>query len=394
MNRRPPGFAFAMALALAILAGLLVGWIPRYWPNTVVTAGLSLVALAWALTGDEVSLPPQTLLVVPLTLWALLQLGLGTSVLGSTTLRAAVLWAMCLVAFVLGSQILRSGRNRRVFLEIMLWVAVVLALAAILQSLSKPVKVFGIFLADDNVVGTLYYKNHFAVLMELAAPIALWKVVNGKLVSGGLCFAALFAATVTSASRAGTLVVLGELVVFLVIGVLGRRLKFQAGLGMVAVLMVLSSAAAAVVGTDVIWGRMQENNPYHLRGQFTESTLHMIPERPWLGFGMGTWRAVYPRFATNDMAVIVNEAHNDWVQWAVEGGIPFVAMMLGLIAWLVVPAARSVWGLGLVGVMVHAWVDYPTRQLSLQLWWFIMAGAVAQLGRETERRGARRSEAA
>ena len=103
-----------------------------------------------------------------------------------------------------------------------------------------------------------------------------------------------------------------------------------------------------------------------------------------MGFGMGTWRTVYPRFATLDMGVIVNETHNDWVQWAMEGGLPFVATMAVLVLWLSVPAIQSVWGLGLVAVMFHAWVDYPTRQLSLQIWWFAMAGGVANMGRGSE----------
>ena len=386
MKTRTSPPLLALALGLAILAGLLVGWVPRYWPNTVVTVAVSLVALLWAITAKEISLPPQTILVLPLTVWGLVQVAFQTTVISSTTQRASVLWFMCLVAFILGSQLLRGSRNRRMFLDLMLGAAIVFAVAAILQAFSKPVKVFGLFPAEDSVVGTLFYKNHFAVLMELTAPVALWKVLNGKLVAGGVCFALIFAATVTSASRAGTIIVLGELVVFLLVSILGRRLKLQTGLAMVAVLMVMAATASAVVGTEVLWDRMQEKNPYLLRSRFAESTFRMVPEHPWLGYGMGTWRTVYPRFATLDMGVIVNEAHNDWAQWAAEGGLPFVALMLALVAWLAIPAVSSVWGLGLVAVMVHAWVDYPTRQLSLQLWWFALAGAISQAGRDVDAR--------
>jgi hypothetical protein len=45
----------------------------------------------------------------------------------------------------------------------------------------------------------------------------------------------------------------------------------------------------------------------------------------------------------------VNQAHNNWAQWASEGGIPFLALMLAIGAMLI--------GLGPLAVFVHAWID-------------------------------------
>ncbi len=69
----------------------------------------------------------------------------------------------------------------------MLWAMTFLAVAAMLQMYTTPGRVFGIIPVGDSVVGTMYYKNWFAAMMELAAPIALWQVYNGKVVVGGLC---------------------------------------------------------------------------------------------------------------------------------------------------------------------------------------------------------------
>ena len=63
-----------------------------------------------------------------------------------------------------------------------------LAVAAMLQMYLTPGRVFGIIPVVDSVVGTLYYKNQFAAMMELAAPIALWRVYNGRSSVGGLCY--------------------------------------------------------------------------------------------------------------------------------------------------------------------------------------------------------------
>jgi O-antigen ligase len=54
----------------------------------------------------------------------------------------------------------------------------------------------------------------------------------------------------------------------------------------------------------------------------------MAREKPWTGFGLGIWPTVYPANALYDDGTFVNEAHNDWLQWAVEGGVPLVAAML------------------------------------------------------------------
>ncbi len=75
-----------------------------------------------------------------------------------------------------------------------------------------------------------------------------------------------------------------------------------------------------------------------------------------------TWPETYPGYARFDDGRFVNEAHNDWIQWASEGGLPFLAIMFGIAAWSVKPALRSLWGLEILSVWLHALVDYPMRQ--------------------------------
>jgi hypothetical protein len=49
----------------------------------------------------------------------------------------------------------------------------------------------------------------------------------------------------------------------------------------------------------------------------------MIHDRLWAGLGLGTWSAAYPAYASYDDGTFVNQAHNDWLQWGAEGGLPF-----------------------------------------------------------------------
>ena len=103
----------------------------------------------------------------------------------------------------------------------------------------------------------------------------------------------------------------------------------------------------------------------------------MVRDRPLTGFGLGTWSEVYPGFARFDDGLFANQAHNDWAQWAAEGGIPFFLLMVGVVAGAVRPAFRSLWGLGLLAVFVHCFVDYPMQQRpALAAFFFALLGIV------------------
>jgi len=371
-----------VALASAILLNILVNWTLRYWPVAVGIVGISLVALVWALSARHIALPPETALVALIGVWGPLQLLFHISVLPVLTVQSSLIWMMSAITFILASQILRGKTAQQLFLRFVLWVTTGIALIAMLQATTDPVRVFGIFAAEPSVVGTMYYKNHFAALMELVAPIALWEIRNGKVLKGGLCYAALFAATITSLSRAGTIGVLAELVIFLVIMVSSRQWSMQAALGIIGALLLMVAGASAIAGTERLWDRMQESSPYHLRAQVARSTVDMIAERPWFGFGMGAWRPAYRRFARLDDRLIMNEAHNDLAQWASEGGIPFLLLIVGLTAWLGRRIFQSVWALGLIVVLAHCYVDYALRTPPLQFLWFAIAGTVAGAGVE------------
>lgn len=368
----------ATALALALLTGVLVAWTPRFWREVVPIAAISLVAIAWAFVARQVQLPRQTVVVVLIGLWGPMQLLLHLTRVPWATTQRSIEWAMCAVCFILGSLLVRGRRNTRHFLDLLLWAMTFLAVEAILQMYLSPGMVFGIIPAADNVVGTLYYKNQFAAMMELAAPIALWKVYEGRIVSGGICFAAMFAATITSASRMGVILIVAEFLVFLVLMVVGRKIPMKSAVSVIAVLALLVGSAALVAGTETIWNRLREPDAYALRRTLLDSTARMIPNHLWLGSGLGTWPNEYPGFATYDAGVYVNEAHNDWAQWTSEGGIPFALLLGALTIWLVKPSVQSAWGMGMVSVMIHSWVDYPLRDPALAFLWFSLAGALTQ----------------
>ncbi len=369
---------WAAGLWAVVLAGILVAWSPRYWAVSVAITSLSIIMVCRLIRARDIKLPPQTALVALIGVWGFLQIAFHTTLLPQLTLDSSIVWALGAGAFVLGSQILRERAPRHLFLELLLWSLTVLAVIAMLQLYGTPGRVFGIFPAREGVTGTLLSRNQFGALMELAAPTALWYMLDRNSAAGGLCYAMILAATITAGSRAGVILVCLEPVVFLIVVLFSRRREAKTLLSIFAGLALLVAAATVIAGTDQIRARFQEKNPYELRGELFDSTLKLIAERPWSGYGMGTWRAVYPRAATFDVALLANEAHNDWAQWTAEGGIPFLLLMVALVLWIAKPAVQSIWGLGVLSVMVHSYVDYPIREPALSFLWFVLAGAVSQ----------------
>jgi O-antigen ligase len=105
-----------------------------------------------------------------------------------------------------------------------------------------------------------------------------------------------------------------------------------------------------------------------VRHELAVSSIHMAATHPWFGVGLGTWSTVYPRYALLDVGAFANQAHNDWLQWAAEGGIPFGIILATLFFWCLRPAIRSIWGVGVIAVFLHAIVDYPFSRPALGSW--------------------------
>jgi O-antigen ligase len=143
----------------------------------------------------------------------------------------------------------------------------------------------------------------------------------------------------------------------------GRRISFFA-----LILAGVTAILTLIVGFETVSERFYSEALTAGRLQFAISTLHMIAARPWIGWGLGCWPAVYPAFATFDPGAIVNQAHSDWLQWIAEGGLPVGLAMLSLAFWGLRPAIRSIWGIGVIAVLAHAAFDYPFSRPAVGAW--------------------------
>ena len=203
--------------------------------------------------------------------------------------------------------------------------------------------------------------GHFAAFVELALGAAVWEGLHhgrGAMLyawSAALMFAAVFA----FGSRSGAAIVTLELLGLLLLAwrrssrTPRRRL---AGIAMLALILV------AAIGWQGIAARFAAPPRDELRRLFASSTIDMINARPLIGFGLGNWDVVYPAYARIDPGMFVEHAHNDWLEWAAEGGLPFALLMLLLAIFALRRGLIEPWSLGIAAVFVHSTIDFPLHK--------------------------------
>lgn len=386
--RPPDTFLATSAIALTIILflAILTAFSPEFWPVSLLQVGMFALAGIWTI---RMLVRPFRLqfdaLLIPFSgtaLWGLIQLFANTTIYRFATWLSVLNWLTVLLAFFLALQIFESPGLRRRFLQAAVYFGFGLSIISITQYFTAPAKAYWLFRVPyRSTLGPFVYENQYAAFIELILPAALYLGIadRRRWLFYFAAAAAMFATVVASSSRGGTVLVAGEIVAFFVMAHAQGRLT----LGLRTLLfVVLCITFSAVVGWEATWTRMREHHPFEMRREFLVSSWAMLKERPWMGFGLGNWRTAYPAYAVVDTGLFANQAHNDWVEWAVEGGLPFFALLLWIAAASALPAWRSLWGLGIATVFIHCLIDYPAREPSLAVLLFTLLGAAIHSSRQ------------
>jgi O-antigen ligase len=340
----------------------------------------------------SLSLPVVCLLLM--TLWGVAQTLFSPQKIFARGWSGVLFWFTAAIIAVVATQLFQSPRAAAQFRHWFMLLASAVCLLDLLEQASRTSLYYWVIQSKYHAVfGPFAYWNNFAQFVELALPITLWTGLSKRRSSPApyLALAAIqIGAVVASGSRAGAVLVVAELLAVIFLAYARRRDR-RLLLG-AALACGLSSVFVYAAGFDVLIKKLQQNDQLAVRRSINQSSIEMIRERPLLGWGLETYVPVYRMFAHYDDGTYVNRAHNDWLQWAAEGGIPFAVFMLVLFGWSLRPAVTSIWGVGLIAVCLHAAVDYPFARLGVCGWYFALTPMLA--GEIAERRRIAATEAA
>ncbi|HXK60588.1 MAG TPA: O-antigen ligase family protein, partial [Acidobacteriota bacterium] len=205
--------------------------------------------------------------------------------------------------------------------------------------------------AAAMATGTFANRNHFAGLLNMTIPIALgglWATFprrGGKLRSEGYAWAWIILlvtsfmglAILLSWSRGGTLSLAAGLI-FLAFLILMRRRAREEGAtrlsaGAIFVLLLATTVLGAWVGIDQLLDRFGRTEDDAIsRVLVYRDSIRLIADYP-LGVGPKMYQYYFRPPVDISQDCRWTHAHNDYLETAVEWGIPVALLFWGFIAW-------------------------------------------------------------
>lgn len=417
-----PSAAKSFVAPLYLLVCLILGGSAQgVWQNAVLQlAGVTLIAWAAITRGDEPTAKPVRLLtyllIAALAVIALQQVPLpsswlasnarariaeGFSVLGrsvprlpiSVTPYESLATMLCLIPPVaMFLAIVRLKAFRRSWLTAALLVATIagIMLGAV-QAASASQTTRWYLYPQTNVglgVGFFANANHMATLLVISLPFIAALAAVGRR-RGAQRYSALLmvlAAAVLliavgialNGSIAGYVLVLPVLASSALI-VLGPTSALRRVASLVATLSIVAAIAALAI-TSVGGGKIGRDatRAVQSREVILATTSRAIADYMPLGSGLGSFVRVYRLYESPDAVTseYVIHAHNDYVELALELGIPGVLLIAAFLAWWIA-AVWAVWcndqggpfaraaSIASGAILVHSLVDFPLRTAAI-----------------------------
>lgn len=303
----------------------------------------------------------------------------------STTIQ--LLLALVMLATLFLAAVRSTTEQARLLILLVLGLEVLTVLVGALQITSGG-RLFNFYESPHrfNLVGFFANRNHTAVFLACAVPLAVAMMRGTKpqaprrlLIGTALVGLAVFVAALGTVSRTGLILVGVSMLlsVLLLVPLQGRRVWMIAG---------ASTAGAAVLTalllTTTIAARVFERYSDvsdDMRWTYYTNTAELVRRYlPW-GGGFGSFIDIYA--AHEPLAEVkptyVNNAHNDYLEIALEAGVPgLIGVVLVIVAviWCVVRLRRlpnspdqtmALAGFIVVTLLLlHSMVDYPLRRMA------------------------------
>ena len=378
----------AVILPATLIFSVVCVFVSDLWPIAAAQTIFFLLALAFMLTTAVRGRMPEGHWIMAVLagaiFWGLLQLLLARSVNRFETWSAILRFTAYLSAFFVSFQVFHDPETRKYFRLGAIYFGCLLSAEAIIQRFTSDGRIFWMLAPTENTIramGPFVNPDHYCAFMELIFPLALWQALTDRARTAKFVViaAVIFAGVITGASRAGFVLIVAEIVFVLLFtrrAVVGVRRKVS--LQVVAATVSLIVVFGFVVGWDVLLDRFKEPGQFEIRWQLWLSSWRMLMDRPWIGFGLGSWETVYPRYAVFDPGRRADHAHSDWAEWADEGGLPFAGMLLAVAGASLRMAFRHPWGVGVAAVFLHSFVDFPLQEPAIVFSLLALFAALAQ----------------
>jgi O-antigen ligase len=155
------------------------------------------------------------------------------------------------------------------------------------------------------------------------------------------------ATVVSTGSRGGNLATWSALLalVFIAMGIATRQKRSWSAFAVAPALLASVLALMAMSGSSLA-GRLNDmastGSTDTTRMLLWANAARMIAAEPFTGWGLGTYQIVYPVFSKTTLPLVMDKAHNDYLELAAGWGIPAAMLWWGALVWLVWICLRGV----------------------------------------------------
>jgi O-antigen ligase len=375
-------------VSLLLFAPLAFGAV-QPWSTFVLEVGAALLFALWVARQPASAVVQFTSnpLFPPMLVFAaliVLQLATGASAYRYHTFSSGLLYCDYGLLCFLVVQCLRRTTQIKTLAFLFSGYGFVLAMFALVQSITSNGKLY--WLRTPHFGGWIYgpyvNHNHYAGLMEMLVPIPLVFFLTHRARGSRKAMAALAAGVMASTiflsgSRGGMAAFMVQMAVLAVV-LLKQRTARRSSVGLSFFLLIVIGLLIWLGGTELtkrvasIDAEARQEVSGGMRMAIDHDGLKMYARRPVLGWGLGVFPDVYPRYRSFYTNFFVNEAHNDYLQLLVEMGTLGFATMIWFIVLLYRSAIKKLgnWTedvngtvalatmLGCTGILVHSFVDF------------------------------------
>jgi O-antigen ligase len=284
------------------------------------------------------------------------------------TIEAAIFALVPILFFVAATSL--SKEDRAGLLPFFVIGLVCNLMAAGLQYSFSGNTTLGDLLGYSVMVGMFANVNHFSTLVFSSIPLIIYfGFFRGRPALATALLVLIFLILLAAGSRAGILIGLGAVAISI------GALIWRGRIGTLVMLALLAGVAVYGYGALIHIGT-QQLDPDFGRREFAATTWRAIRDTWLWGTGFGTFDLVYPFYESRDMVHVqyVNHAHNDFLEFILEGGIAAGILLLvyatavAMRAFQVVryPLQRLAL-LSIFVILLHSLVDYPLRTMAIAM---------------------------
>lgn len=323
-----------------------------------------------------------------------LSLDLGQSYI--SLLKSLSYFCLFIVVLIL----VNTEKRLRLILLTILASGAVQALYGALEVLSgsKYSMIFGLPVTDI-ATGSFVYKNHFAnfLLLALSAGIGLMvaslqgnkgrsprdmmrSILSTLLGSKALIrisLAIMVIALVMSRSRMGNTAFFAAMTLIGVLALVIIKNRSR-GLSILIISMFVIDVfiVSAWFGLDKVQERIESTNlSQEGRGDVVMDAMPILQDFPVFGSGGGSFYSTFPSYKVSGIHSFYDHAHNDYLQFVIEYGLPASLFLALLVMWCFTKSVRAMRKrrpsilkgtafaccMAMLGMAIHMTVDFPLQ---------------------------------